>query len=102
MDWHWDNYVNVCGVCAVNYDFIGHYETYDQDLSNFKEAANLSSEQAELFNIHANNKSKAAFRMLDFYSQIPIEWINVVHLVFRASFDMFGYSFPGPLSSLFE
>ena len=39
MDWHWDNYVNVCGMCAVNYDFIGHYETFDQDLADFKEAA---------------------------------------------------------------
>ena len=33
MDWHWDNYVNICGMCAINYDFIGHYETFDQDLA---------------------------------------------------------------------
>ena len=39
MDWHWDNYVNICGMCAVNYTFIGHYETFDQDLADFKEAA---------------------------------------------------------------
>ena len=102
MDWHWDNYVNVCGMCAVNYDFIGHYETYDQDLADFKEAASLSSEQARLFNIHANNKSETALRMLHFSSQIPLEWINALQLVFRANFEMFDYSFPGPLSSLFE
>ena len=102
MDWHWDNYVNVCGMCAVNYDFIGHYETYDQDLADFKDAASLSSEQARLFNIYANNKSETALKMLHFYSQIPLEWINALHLVFRANFEMFGYSFPGPLSSLFE
>ena len=28
MDWHWDNYVNICGMCAVSYDFIGHYKTF--------------------------------------------------------------------------
>lgn len=100
MEWHWDNYVNICGMCAVSYDFIGHYETYDQDLSDFKEAASLSPEQAELFNIHANNKSEAASSLLNFYSQIPLEWINGLRLIFRANFEMFGYSFPGPLSSL--
>ena len=72
MDWNWDNYVNVCGMRAVNYDFIGYYQTYDQDLADFQEAASLSSEQAGLFNIHSNNKSEAALRILNFYSQIPL------------------------------
>ena len=35
MDWHWDNYVNICGMCAINYDFMGHYENFDQDLADF-------------------------------------------------------------------
>ena len=102
MDWHWDNYVNICGMCAVNYDFIGHYETFDQDLADFKEAAGLSPEQAKRFNAHAKNKSDTTSTMLRYYSQIPLAWVDVLGQIFRANFEMFGYSFPGPLKSLYE
>ena len=102
MDWHWDNYVNICGMCAINYDFIGHYETFDQDLADFKEAAGLSPEEAERFDVQANNKSDTASSLLSYYSQIPIEWINILGRLYRANFEMFNYDFPGPLKSLFE
>ena len=102
MDWHWDNYVNICGMCTINYDFIGHFENFNQDLSDFKEAAGLSPEQAKLFNVHATNQSDTTASMLSYYSQIPLEWIVSLGRIFRANFEMFGYSFPGPLESLFE
>ena len=102
MDWHWDNFVNICGMCAINYDFIGHYETFDQDLADFKEAAGLSPEEANRFNVYASNKSDTASSLLSYYSQIPIEWIDILGQLFRANFEMFNYDFPGPLKSLFE
>ena len=102
MDWHWDNYVNICGMCAITYDFIGHYETFDQDLADFKQAAGLSPEEAKRFNAHANNKSSTASSLLSYYSHIPIEWIDILGGLFRANFEIFGYNFPGPLKSLFE
>ena len=102
MNWHWDNYVNMCGMCAINYDFIGHYETFDQDLADFKEAAGLSPEVANKFNARANNKSDTASSLLSYYSQIPIEWIDILGQLFRANFEMFNYDFPGPLKNLFE
>ena len=102
MDWHWDNYVNICGMCAINYDFIGHYETFDQDLADFKEAAELTPEIAKKFSARANNKSDTASSMLSYYSQIPIEWIDLLGQLFKANFEMFNYDFPGPLKRLFE
>ena len=102
MDWHWDNYVNICGMCAVNYDFIGHYETFDQDLADFKEAARLSPQQAKKFDVRANNQSSTASSMLSYYSEIPVKWIDILGRLYRANFEMFGYNFPGPLKSLFE
>ena len=102
MDWHWDNYVNICGICAINYDFIGHYETFDQDLADFKEAGELSPEDAKRFDARANIKSDTASSLLSYYSQIPTEWIDIIGRLFRANFDMFNYDFPGPLKSLFE
>ena len=102
MDWHWDNYVNICGMCAINYDFIGHYETFDQDLADFKDAAGLSPEVAKKFKAHTRNISDTASSLLSYYSQIPIEWIDILGQLFRANFEMFNYDFPGPLKSLFQ
>ena len=102
MDWHWDSYVNICGMCAINYDFIGHYENFDQDLADFKEAAELLPEVAKRFDARASNKSDTASSMPSYYSQIPIEWIDILGRLFRANFEMFNYDFPGPLKSLFE
>ena len=102
MDWHWENYVNICGMCAVNYDFIGHYEIFDQDLADFKEAAELSPEVAKRFNVYASNKSDTASSLLSYYSQISIEWIDILGRLFRANFEMFDYDFPGALMSLFK
>ena len=102
MDWHWDNYVNICGMCAINYDFIGHYETFDQDMVDFKEAAGLTPRDAKRFDARSNNKSSTAASLLNYYSQIPIERIDILGKLFRANFEMFGYNFPGPLKSLFE
>ena len=102
MDWHWDNYVNICGMCAVSYNFIGHYETLDQDIADFTEAAGLSPEDAKRFDARAKNKSDTASSLLSYYSQIPIEWIDILGQLFRANFEMFNYDFPGPLESLFR
>ena len=89
--------------CApFNYDFIGHYETFDQDLADFKAAARLSPEQAKRFDARENKQSDTASSMVSYYSQIPLEWITELGQMFRANFEMFDHSFPGPLKSLFE
>jgi len=103
LDWHWDNYLNICGMCAVDYDFLGHYETFDQDLLDFKKKARLSPGDATAFNLKfSKNRSDTASSMLKYYSQIPLEWIDILGEIYRPSFEMFGYSFPGPLKSLYE
>jgi len=48
MDWHWDNYLNICGMCAVDYDFLGHYETFDQDLLDFRRKPGCCQEMLRL------------------------------------------------------
>ena len=102
MDWHWDNYVNICGMCSIEYDFIGHYETMEQDLADFITAAGLSAEDARRFADYKHTQSKTSSSLLKYYSQIPLEWIDILGQIYKANFEMFGYNFPGPLKSLYE
>ena len=46
-----------CRICAINYDFMGDYETFDQNLADFKGAAELSPKVAKRLNVYASNKS---------------------------------------------
>lgn len=102
MDQHWDNYVNVCGMCEIEYDFIGHYETMEQDLSELIKAARLSTQNAKRFSGYKHTPSKTKASLLEYYSQIPLKWIDRLGQIYNASFTMFGYNFPGPLKSLYE
>lgn len=101
MDQHWDNYVNVCGMCEIEYDFIGHYETMEQDLSEFIRAARLSPQNAKRFSGYKHVPSKTKASLVGYYSQIPLKWIDRLRQIYNASFTMFGYSFPGPLKGLY-
>ena len=102
MDFHWDNYANFCGMCAVKYDFIGHYETIEEDLADLIKLAGLSSEEARFFAAYKQKLSSTSSSLLKYYSQIPRKWIDILGQMFTANFEMFGYSFPGPLKSLYE
>jgi len=101
MDFHWDNYVNFCGLCSINYDFIGHYETMEEDLAGLVAAAGMSAEDAKRFS-YKKKASDTSALLLQYYSQIPLEWIDILGWMFRANLEMFGYSFPGPLKSLYK
>ena len=101
MDFHWDNYVNICEMCSIDYDFIGHYETMEQDITDFLAAARLPSQDARIFEAYKHTSPKTSSELLKYYSQIPLEWINSLGRIYNTSFEMFGYSFPGPLKSLY-
>ena len=102
MDQHWDNYANVCGMCEIDYDFIGYYETMEQDLSEFIRAAKLSPQNAKRFSGYKHVPSKTKASLLSYYSRIPLKWIDSLGQIYNGSFKMFGYHFPGPLESLYE
>ena len=102
MDQHWDNYVNQCGMCDIEYDFIGHYETIEQDLAYFIKAARLPVQDARRFAAYKHTPSNTSSSLLKYYSQIPLEWIDILGGIYKTSFEMFGYNFPGPLKSLYE
>ena len=102
MDRHWGNYMNHCGMCHINYHFIGHYETMEQDLAYFIKAARLSVQDARRFAAYKHTPSSTSSSLLKYYSQIPLEWIDILGRIYKPSFELFGYNFPGPLKTLYE
>ncbi|XP_078379364.1 carbohydrate sulfotransferase 11-like isoform X2 [Oculina patagonica] len=94
-DWHWANYLDVCGFCDIKYDYVGHYETMVDDAGYVLERANLTELKFPAF-----RPSKTQDELVQYYSQIPKSWIQRLGDVYQSSFEIFGYPFPGPLENL--
>lgn len=58
----------------IKYDFIGHYETMEEDL------ADLVTGCKTFYSIQAYQHivSDISLSLLNYYSQTPIEWINIL------------------------
>lgn len=95
-DNHWRQYEYLCFPCFFKFDFIGHFETLEDDVNYVLKKAG--------FNKHVTfppfHSSRVSSTFLTYYSQVPQEIIFRLGEAFRNDFEMFGYPFPGPLKSL--
>lgn len=94
-DDHWKQYRHLCFPCIIQYDFIGHYETLEDDAIYLLKMAGIDN--VVFPPIHSSGADED---FLKFYSQVPLQLIFRIGEIFRKDFEMFGYSFPGPLKEL--
>ena len=95
-DDHWRQYEHLCFPCTVEYDFIGHFETLADDAAYLLKMAGIDDRVV----FPPVRSSQADTDFLTYYSQVPHELIFKFREAFRNDFEMFGYSFPGPLKDV--
>ena len=83
-------------MCSVNYDFIGHLKTNDEDAPFLVKELGID----DRITFKSRRRSKTSAELLKYYSQIPAPYIEGLRKINSKDFDMFGYPFPGPLKSL--
>ena len=93
---HWKPFHEICKPCSYDWNFIGHYEFLSDDINYVRKLAR--AETLEPFPI--SQESKTSSELISYYSQVPPKWIMRLGEIYRADFEMFGYSFPGPLKEL--
>lgn len=98
LDEHWRPLDQLCHPCAINYDFIGHYESLSKDARYLLRKADID-DRLSFPPFHASNTTA---ELLDYYSKIPNQRISQLAKIYESDFEMFGYSFPGKLSPLFN
>ena len=87
------SYEELCLPCDIDYDFIGHLETIDNDGPCILQKAGID----DLVSFPMKNASTSTTEMEKFYSQISRETILKIRKIYNNDFEMHGYSFPGPL-----
>ena len=92
---HWRQYEQLCHPCVVNYDFIGHLETLQQDAQLLLKIAGVDG-RVTFPPIH---NATSLSDVLQYYSMVSSKYIARLGEIYRNDFEMFGYEFPGPVTS---
>ena len=95
---HWRHYEKLCHPCVINYDFIGHLETLEEDAALLLKMAGIDDRMT----FPAIHKSTGSSEVLQYYSQVPPEYINRIGQQYRSDFEMFGYEYLGPVKQLLK
>ena len=93
---HWRQYEKLCHPCVINYDFIGHLETLEDDAPLLLKMAGID-DRTSFPPIH---KSTSTDEVLEYYSQVPKQYITRLGELYRRDFEIFGYDYLAPVQLL--
>ena len=99
-DIHWWPYTEICSVCKIHYDFIGHVEDFQDDLQllldKFPDNAALMELYEQKKKIHCqtncNGTDKDAY--LKYFHQLTKATILRLYQRYKNDFELGGYEFP--------
>ena len=90
---HWQLVTVRCFPCAIEYDFIGKFENFQDELPDLYKAAGVPSVSWEFPFVSHNTSAQVNH----YYSQLSQEQILQLAELYRPDYEAFGYPFPGPL-----
>ena len=93
---HWRQYEKLCHPCVINYDFIGHLETLEDDAPLLLKMAGID-DRVYFPPIH---KSTSTDEVLEYYSQVPTQYITRLGELYRRDFEIVGYDYLAPVQPL--
>ena len=86
---HWQTYGRLCSPCTIDYDFIGHQETYDDDAKFLLKHELKLDPWMPAKQIHSTNTTSLGTR--EGFSQIPTKVLEMVKKRYNDDAAMFGY-----------
>lgn len=97
-DMHWRPSHQTCYPCAINYTYVGHFETVKEDADYILKQLRLD----KMVEFPSFRGSRTPDELQKYYSQIPLDRIIRLAENYHTDFDMFGYKYPDPIKSLFK
>jgi len=84
---HWRHYDSLCHPCNINFDFIGRYETLEDDAPFVLHEAGVD----QLVSFPPVHFTSTKDDLQRYYSKVPREDIIRLQRIYRRDFEMFGY-----------
>ncbi|UJR29700.1 hypothetical protein I4U23_017248 [Adineta vaga] len=88
MDTHWQPYSTVCQVCKFQYNFIGKYETFDEDFNVLLKRLNVSDWNIQKRRGASGHKTRDYQQL---YSSLPDQLICQLKRLYKEDFQLFNY-----------
>lgn len=85
---HWHHYDRLCYPCEINYDFLGHYETLEEDARFVLHEAGVN----KLVSFPPVRYTATKDDLGRYYSKLPREDLLQLQRIYRRDFEMFGYT----------
>lgn len=96
-DMHWRPAHQTCYPCAIDYDYVGYFDTIKEDADYILKKLRLNDVvQFPTF------QSQTPVLLETHYSQIPLDRIIRLADFYREDFEMFGYKYPVSIRKLFK
>ncbi|XP_029311105.1 carbohydrate sulfotransferase 12-like isoform X2 [Cottoperca gobio] len=91
---HWRQMHRLCHPCLIQYDFVGHQETLQEDAEQLLKILMLEGDIR--FPPSYENMTSPAF-VLDWFSRVPLEDRRKLYKLYEGDFRLFGYTTPAEL-----
>ncbi|XP_077396232.1 carbohydrate sulfotransferase 12-like [Festucalex cinctus] len=88
---HWRQMHRLCHPCQIQYDFVGHLETAEEDAEHLLRLLRVDN-VVEFPKSHRNVTS--ADWISDWFSTVPLEMRRELYKLYEADFRLFGYDRP--------
>lgn len=93
---HWQSQWGCCPFCTLEFDIIGHLETFQTDMDFVTDAMNwhgiLQEDRHE--NSALSSRNDGELKMREFFSQLPKNITWKLYQLYALDFAMFGYGGP--------
>ena len=91
IDVHWQPYSTLCQACEIKYNFIGKYETIDEDLKLFQVKLSLNTIDWNVENRFSTGKTREAYRSM--YSNLSKDLLCNLKNFYANDLELFNYRF---------
>ncbi|XP_022799085.1 carbohydrate sulfotransferase 14-like [Stylophora pistillata] len=96
-DMHWRPAHQTCYPCAIDYDYVGYFDTIKEDADYILKKLRLDDQfQFPPF------RSQTSVMLETHFSQIPLDHIIKLADIYREDFEMFGFKYPASIKKLFK
>ncbi|XP_069142156.1 carbohydrate sulfotransferase 11-like [Argopecten irradians] len=92
-DEHWQIQSKLCNPCQMSYEFIGKYETMEEDANYVLKHTGLSTYSFPKRSVFYNT-SKTNDTFQRYFQEIPSDYRELLRKLYHMDYILFGYKFP--------
>ena len=97
---HWATISSLCFPCHIAYDFIGKYETLDDDVTLLLKEMSVDDHISFPERSDSYKYERTEDIMLEYFRKIPRQFLNHLWKVYLHDYIVFGYPFPSIIRKL--